>query len=854
VIQRLSKYRIIEKLGAGGMGEVYRAEDPALLRTVAIKVLSKQHRESDISKTRFLREAQAASAINHPNIVTIYEIGETDEQAYIVMEYVQGRSIRDLIAGGLIASEEIFNIAMQICDALAEAHSRKIIHRDIKPENILLTERGQVKVLDFGLAKTLSITGREIDNATAIERLTESGVVVGTLSYMSPEQLRGDALDERTDIFSFGIALYEMISGSLPFAGANPLEVAASILKDQAMRLEKMPADMPAGICEVVARLLEKDRGKRYGTFAEVKSALEAAKLKAPEPEPSDYEKTVELESKSRIERAIEAARITASMTLSGSRFSKDVSPPTILILPLESVASSDESSFIGVGLAHAIMTDLAKISGLSVLSKSASAGRAIEAGQGARELARELGATIMLEGEVMRAGQIIGVMARLTDVETARVIWGSQYRGDAADLFSIQDAVCESVALALKINVTGEVRDQIAKPPTTNIDAFEFYSKGRAFLERRDVKTNVDFAIQMFEEALRLDTEFALAYAGLGEASWRKYQDTRENSWVDRAIAASDHALTLDPYQAQVRISLGIIYHGTGKIGKAIEEFERAIELQPMSDDAYKWLGRCYVSKGEKERAVSYYEKAIRIRPGYWDNYSQLGYCYYTFGHYRDASEQFRRVIAIQPDNYLGYNNLGGMYYLLGLYNESVAMYLKAIEIYPHHRAYSNLGSSYFYLGRYDEAITSYKAALDLDPRNDIYHRNLGDAYLRMSRQDDAGKQYQLASDLLKELLIINPANAELLGRLAICQAKLWRKQEALVSIEQAVALEPNNTTLMYQKAVVYALTEYADKAIKYLGQALDHGYSRSEAERDPDLNGLRDQAEYISLFSVRD
>jgi tetratricopeptide (TPR) repeat protein len=468
--------------------------------------------------------------------------------------------------------------------------------------------------------------------------------------------------------------------------------------------------------------------------------------------------------------------------------------------------------------------------------------------------LARELGATILLEGEVMRAGQMIGVMARLTDAETGRVIWGSQYRGDAADLFSIQDAVCESVAEALKLSISSEVRDEMAKPATTNIDAFEFYSKGRAFIERRDQKENIGFAVQMFQEALRLDPNFTLAHAGLGEAYWHQYQNTRDSVWVDRAIAASDYALVLDPYQAQVHISLGIIYHGTGKIERAIEEFERAIELQPMSDAAHRWLGRCYTQEGEMERAIDYFEKAIALRPGYWENYSRLGFCYYTFGRYGDATEQFRRVITIQPDNYLGYDNLGAMHIFLGLYEDAVTMQRRAIEIYPNHRSYSNLGTAYFHLGRYEEAIAAYQTALSLNPRDDLYYRNLGDAYLRVGREEDARDQFKLASNLLKEHLSINEDDAQLLGRLAICLAKLRNEDEALASIERALAVEPRNTTLMYKKAVVYTLIGHIDKAIEYLGHALAHGYSRSEAERDPDLEAMWDRAEYKALFAPQD
>lgn len=829
------------------MGQVYKAEDPALLRTVAIKVMSKQGERTSASATRFLREARAASAFNHPNIVTIYEIGETDEHTYIVMEYVEGRSLRDLIKASEVKPDIVIDITVQICDALAEAHSRGIIHRDIKPENILLTDRGRVKLVDFGLAKTVS-GGPKTDGVTAADSLTESGTVMGTLSYMSPEQLRGEPLDERTDIFSFGIVLHEMITGNLPFSGANSFEVAASILKDPALEIGTVPAGVPAGIKSIVARLLQKHRPDRYASFAEVKHAVESLRHEAIQKPSGELQPTAQLPAQVSASRS---ASLAAAMRSSARSMAV---PPAIFVPPLQSVGSDERSSYIGIGLAHAITTDLAKIKGLSVLSRSAGAGLADEGTRGVRQLAQELGATILLEGEVMRAGEIIGVLARLTDAETGRVIWGSQYRGDAADLFSIQDAVCESVAEALKLGISSDVRDQIARPATTNIDAFEFYSRGRAYLERRDVKENIDFAVQMFEGALSLDPDFALAYAGLGEAYWQKYQITHDSAWVDAAISASDRALVLDPNQAQIHISLGIIYHGTGKIDSAIEEFECAIELQPVSDDAYKWAGQCWQRKGNMEKAVKCFQTAIHIRPGYWENYNRLGTCYYFFGRYRDAAEQFRRVITIQPDSSLGYNKLGGIYNLLGLYKDAVNMHQRAIEIYPNPSSYTNLGTDYFYLERYEEAIEAYRAAIRMDPRDDLLYRNIGDAYLRVGREAEAHEQFETAIELLRKHLQVAPDDAQKLGRLAVCQAKLLRRAEALQSIERATELEPGNTLFMYQRAVVNALTSKIDEAIESLGHALAHGYSRSEAERDPDLAPLRQEAAYKALFdSVR-
>jgi serine/threonine protein kinase len=423
VLGSLSRYRILEKLGSGGMGEVYKAEDLTLLRTVAIKVLTEPDHVPG-ADVRFLREARIASQINHPHIVTIYQVGEVDGRAFIVMEYVEGRSLRDLIMADAIRAESVIDIALQICEALAEAHSRGIIHRDIKPENILLTERNQVKLLDFGLAKPFRPT-RHGSGGTSIETLTETGAVMGTLSYMSPEQLRGEQLDRRTDIFSFGIVLYEMITGGLPFSGTNSFEVAASILKDEVVAISHVPQGLPQRLTLVAMRSLEKERDARYSSFEEVIGDLAAIKRETAAAEA--VEPTVELKPedlrRAGLKRDEQRQQNRARRSGSAAQFlPTPPAQPTILVLPLEAVGGEQSSSYIGVGLAHAITTDLAKINGLSVLSKSAGAGRVDEGGRGARDLACALGATILLEGEVIRSKDMIGVMARLTDAETGQI------------------------------------------------------------------------------------------------------------------------------------------------------------------------------------------------------------------------------------------------------------------------------------------------------------------------------------------------------------------------------------------------------------------------------------------------
>jgi serine/threonine protein kinase/tetratricopeptide (TPR) repeat protein len=842
-----SHYEIRSQLGAGGMGEVYLAEDLKLRRPVAIKFIARHKEISPAAEKRFLREARAASQLNHPNIITIYEAGETDDQAYIVMEYVEGRSLRELILACDLTPQTTLDIAMQISDALAEAHEHNVIHRDIKPENILLTERGRVKVLDFGLARNFGPFASEQDGPTIVDSLTDSGAIVGTLPYMSPEQLKREQLDRRSDIFSFGIVLFEMMTGRHPFKGTNSFEIASLILKDEEVNTDCFSPSLPPSVTVFIKRVLEKDRRRRFDSFTEVRRELESlmSDLSRCETQPQSFTPV-------RPPPALSGVSFRNSLFSTIATPVAFAAPPTVLVLPLEAVGSQQETSFIGIGLAYSITTGLAKIRDLSVLSKAASAGHGTQTVPDTRAYARGLGANILLEGEVMRSGQTLRIMVRLSDVESGRVIWGDQYSGVESDLFKIQDTVCESVAAALRLRVTTETRDRMAQPAALNIEAFELYSKGRAFIERYDVEENIDFAIQLFEESLKLDEDFALAYAGLSEAYWRKYQATREQFWVTRAIAAGDRALVLDPRQAQVHVSLGIVYYGTGKTERAIEEFKSAIDLQPVSDLAYSWLGYCYTRQGEVQEAVSCYRKAIELRPGYWENYNRLGVCYYSFGRYREAIEQFRRVITIQPDNHDGYNNLGGLYCLLGHYEDAVAMHQKAIRIHPAGTLYSNLGTDYFYLERYAEAAEAYKRAIELKPGNDIYYRNLGDAHLRLGKESEAKEQFEQAAQLLAQQLAVESNNAQALGRLAICQAKLENKAEAVSSIEQAIALEPRNTTLMYQGTVVYALTGDAAKAMEYLSRALASGYSLSEAERDPDLEALRDSDEYKSLISL--
>lgn len=816
--QFIDRYKVLGLIGKGGMGIVYKAEDTRLMRTVAIKVFSKRADSKWAAELSHLDEARAGSAINHPNIVTIHEMGETPDITYIVMEYVEAQTLSELIDSRALDPGQIISIALQICEAIAEVHSRQIIHRDVKPGNVLVTGRGRVKLLDFGIAKSFYATPMQQVQGVDTKTDADSGVVAGSISYMSPEQIRGEHLDERTDVFSFGVLLYEMITGNMPFPGDRVVEIAAAILKKAPARFGPLPEGLPQPVCDLAMRCLEKEREKRPPSFVRLRAELElqgAQGRRLPE----------------------EAIETTASPQFNYKPGGAAL--PIILILPIQAIGSGGQES-LGFGLSYMISTNLARIKHLSIISKAAAEDQTRRPVSSGPELARELGATLLMEGEMISLGDGYAIMVRLIEVATGHIMWGRQYFGESSDLFKIQQTMCLEIASALNIDLSPGDQKRIARPATSDMGAFELYSQARALLERYDVKENIDEAIGLLEEAVEHHSSFALPYTGLSEAYWRKYILTTDGAWVTRAIGACDRALVLDPYQPEVHISLATIYYNTGRLERAIESFEKAIQIQPASDRALRGLGWCYQKKGDKQSAISYLERAIAARPGCWYYYNDLGKCYYGFGAYEQAAEQFRRVIAVQPDTYNGYNNLGVVYCLLGLYEDAIAMHKRAIEIYPSEEAYSNLGTEYFNLGRYEEAAEEYKKAIELFPGQDMFHFNLGEAYLQLANHEEALQQFERARHLLSEHLKVKKGDGQLYGRFALYLAKLGRHNEALDHITSALSLEPLDPFLIFQQAVIQTLAGETDQAIESLRVALEQGYSKTEAMHDPNLKPL--------------
>ncbi|MFQ5789356.1 MAG: tetratricopeptide repeat protein [Acidobacteriota bacterium] len=844
----IGPYRILGELGSGGMGQVLLAEDTRLGRKVALKRLPDSLVDSSPSRRRLMQEARAVAHLTHPNIAAVHDVIEVDDKLHIVMEYVPGETLATQLIRGPLPPEQVRQIGLQLASALAEAHSQGIIHRDLKPANVALTQLGNVKILDFGLAKRFAYES-EGTSATK-DPLTRRGEILGTPGYMAPEQLVGKAVDHRCDIYALGVLLFELLTGRRPFLGGGHGEQAYAAMMEPAPRASDIKPGVPLQLSDVVERAMAKEPEKRYAAAKDVYEALaslddgsEGVTLsKAHARSPSAVSTGPLRRALGRRKASIVVGILAAAVALAvliPRWIPKETLHPIVAVLPLVNLSGDSSIDHIGVGIAHTLITNLAAIRSVTVVSRSATREYAGETA-GVPAVADVLGATHVVNGSVQSASGRLQITLNLVGADDT-VIWGETFHGTQDDLFALQRRLSQGLGRALRLDLTPDARRRLESVPTSNREAYAEYIQARAFLERPDVSENTDRAIELFRSATEKDPQFVLAYAGLGEAYWEHYRQTSETSWTDKAREATEEASRLDPDHPAVRYSLAIIYDGTGRSDEAIDQLRHALELQPNLDDAHRLLGTILAKRGDLDEAVEELQEAIALRPNFWGHRRSLGMAYYNAGRYPEAADAFRRVTELQPDLPWGHQWLGVAYHAMGDLAWAVPSYEEAIRLGPSPASYSNLGTIYYRQGKYDEAATAYERAIELNPNSARSHRNLGDAYQRMGRVEDARASYLRAMEQAREQLRVNPRSARSMGALAVYEAKLGRRSEALTDAARAVDLAPGDPETHYQKAVVHALVGEAQEAIQALEEALAYGYSPTEASEDDDFRSLR-------------
>ena len=842
----ISHYKILEELGRGGMGVVYKAEDTKLKRTVALKFLPPELTRDPEAKRRFIHEAQAAAALSHPNICTVHEIDEYEGTSFIAMEYIEGQSLKEKVESGPLKVEQAVDIAIEVAEGLQEAHGKGIVHRDIKSANIMVTTKGQAKIMDFGLAK---LAGRT--------HLTQSGTTIGTPAYMSPEQTRGEVVDHRTDIWSLGVVMYEMVTGQLPFKGEYEQAVIYSILNEDPAPICESNSDISLEFEKIVNRCLIKDSKERYQTAADLQADLKRVKrnmgsgkvvhiatIAAPHPF-SQFLRKIAVPLGGLIFALLLLLLLSPPRQVVKKWLGFEMIPAEkhLAVLPLTIVGGDLANKAFCDGLVEVLtskLTQLEQFQGsLWVLPTSEVRKSGIVS---AKEARQDFGVNLVVTGSIQREDDAVRLTLNLVDTKTLRQLRSLVIDDRMTNASILQDVVLNKLTEMLEIELQPQKIRMLTAGRTNVPRAYDYYLQGRGYLQHYEKMENIDTAIGLFEWALKEDPNYALAYAGLGEAYWRKFKASKDVQWVKAAISYCDRALKLNDQIPSVHVTLGLIHTGTGHYQEAVQDFQYALELDPVNVDAYRGMARAYETIGKLEQAEMTYQKAIQLRPRYWVNHNVLGVFYYRHGRYEDAVKQFQQVVALTPDNIKGYNNLGGLYFYLERWQEARQMFERSLTIKSNYTAYSNLGTLYFYQGCYTDAAQMYKQALELlDNDYRVWGYLAASYYWTPNERDKAQTIYQQAAYLAEQRLKVNPRDSDVLSDLAGYYGRMGNRSRALSLLEQVLILEPSNLEVMFRIADIYELLGKRELALNWIKTALQKGYSLAEIDRYPGLRKLR-------------
>jgi eukaryotic-like serine/threonine-protein kinase len=753
----VSHYQVLRKLGGGGMGVVYEAEDLDLGRHVALKFLPEDLARDPEALERFRREARAASALNHPNICTIYEIGKHFDQPFIAMECLDGATLKYVIGDKPMDTETALDLAIQIADALDAAHTVGIIHRDIKPANIFVTRRSQAKVLDFGLAKVAKATGQAVDPA-AMTELTSAGRTLGTVAYMSPEQVRGKELDARTDLFSFGAVLYEMATGVMPFRGDASGVIAEAILNRAPVAPVRLNPEVPPKLEEIINKVLEKDRGLRYQTAAELRGDLKRLKRDIESARIAPYEtKAVPLWLRRR--RMFVAAAIIVVALAAGYaslHWNKTRSVPTaalvgakpsIAVLPLQNPNGDPANDYFRDGMTEEIRTKLSHIQSLNVTSY-ASAARFKGVQKSPEEIGRELQVRYLLAGTVRKVANQVRVSVQLIDASTGFQVWADDFTAELKDVFALQEQTALNIAGALNLHLSPQEQQAVQRRYTQNVDAYDAYLRGLALTWDWDSPEKLEASRKEFEKALQLDPQYPLALAGL----------SRVENWYYRGIESSDvhlrraedyarRALALDPQLADAHVALGIVYGNQYAYVQAAEEAREAIRLEPDNFQAWDALSGLlgYEQPPHAIEAEKAAREAIRLQPSVWATYYHLGRALMLQRRYQEAITAMEHAKELSPASPTADFGLAQVYLAQG--NSGRALALLAKQDLRTGIGFFWLGSAYAAHGDTEKALDTLQkafsagyrdfAALDASPhfsqlRSDPRYQHLIQRYRR--------------------------------------------------------------------------------------------------------------------------
>jgi serine/threonine protein kinase/Tfp pilus assembly protein PilF len=785
------QYKVAQRLGGGGMGEVYLAEDTRLGRQVALKFLAPSAQRDDESRARLIREARAASMLRSPNIAVTYDLLEYEHSLFIAMEYVDGEVLSERIARGPLPVREAVGIAQQVADALDEAHSQNIIHRDIKSANLILTRRGLVKVLDFGLAKFQDNAESRLRDITAVQ-ITSPGLVMGTVAYMAPEQLLGSAIDHRVDLFALGVVLYEMLAGRLPFTGDTLAEVSDRILRHEPDALARFNYAVPPDLETIVRKALQKDPAFRYQSAREL---------------------YIDLHNLDRRLEALESSGMTSRRPGSGPKPAflpeqrVEQGERTIAVMAFANVTREAADDWIGEGIAETVTSDLKNVHKLSVIGraqifellKNMTAGRDTTDERLAIELGRRLGSWWVVTGAYQRMGTRIRITAQVIEVFTRSLIKTVKIDGSIDDIFELQDRIVFELSRSLDLKVGKAEAEAIARDDTHSVDAFEAYSRGVLNM-RQASRDSIDRAIMMFLRATELDSNYAAAWASLGGALQLKGMFVGMRDYAERAKSALERALALQPTLGAAHSWMGLSLLMLGDVDAALVSLREAVRLEPDNASAHQALARAlWMGKGQVEEAIAELRTAVTLNPEAGYSHLQLSFLQSLTGDLDAAEQSARHAIELQERAISG---------------------TQGLQIVGGH---TRLGYAFYRKGQYARALDEYQREL---------------AYLSST---DHGLRERTLIELLQKLCAAYGAQGE--TELAERYA-----QYAIDEFERRLAAGADDPATRYYIAAVHARRGDLDNTLKHLAVPLAKLplFTPWRLQRDPDFDLVRHQPQF--------
>ena len=859
--ETLLHYRISAALGAGGMGEVYLARDTKLGRDVAIKILPRQLSSDSQRLERFRREASIVAALNHPNIVTIFSVEETEDLHFFTMEHVDGHILSDLVPDDGMPMAQFKNFAIPLVDALYAAHVQGVTHRDLKPGNIMVNRDGHLKVLDFGLAKVqiADTPDHTSDSLVETEFLTGHGEILGTTPYMSPEQLKGQPADSRSDIFALGTVLYVMATGKHPFHSASSAETISSILSHSPPRVRTLNSNLSQGLGAIINRCLEKDPSLRYQTALDLRHALEnleSGKVADEGPCTEIVDEAPSGRPRSRFPVRFAAAATAIVLVVAGAVAvwkTRNASAPSLrslAILPFANLSGDPGLDQLSEAFSSGLITTLREHEGLQIIGRSESfSHRSKSPGR----LKRDLGVGSVVEGEIREDGIGLRMAISLTDTDTGFVLWSHTYSAAADQAYRTQQAIARDLATYLSIPLSMKDRRRMATDADESHLAYDYFVTGSRFLDAPDEPRGPDSAAENFRQALRVAPDFALAHVGLSEALWQIYHRDGNGEALAEAEREAETACRIDPEMPTAQVALARIHRTTGRHDSAIEELEDVLARHPRPDEAYRELARSYQRVGNLDEAENAFRAATALRADDWSNWNSLGTYFMIQGRYEDALPAFDRAAELAPPEIVRPKQQLATYHLhMGRFDESIDAFERIPETSRGPGLASNLGTAYFFSDRpdkWEQAEKNYLTAVRLSPRDAMYQANLGDLYAAIDRREEAQERYLLARSLVEERIEADPGNPALLTEFADYSAKGGDCETALSLTGELRSTLPDNGPSAHQLAYIFAMCGEDDAAMAAIRRALELGETAEMIRQEDEFRALRSRPDFIAL-----